>query len=81
MCIHIASPQHTAVNYLQNFYQAFVPAKPPALYKPLPTSLRELKTMTEPDLIRALPVGRQRDWLLAALVTWLLSLKTAQEAA
>ncbi len=79
MCVHIASPQHTAVNYLQNFYQAFVPAKPPALYKPLPGTLSELKTITEPDLIRALPVGHQRDWLLAAHVPWLLSFKTAKD--
>ena len=28
MCIHIASPQHTAVNYLQEYYQIFVPNKP-----------------------------------------------------
>ena len=80
MCIHIASPQHTAVNYLQNFYQSFVPAKPPALYEPLPTSISELNTIKEPDLIRALPVGRQRDWLLAAHIPWLLSFKTAAES-
>ena len=80
MCIHIASPQHTAVNYLQNFYQVFVPAKPPALYSPLPASLATLKKTTEPDLLRALPVGRQRDWLLAAQIPWLLSFKTADES-
>ena len=80
MCIHIASPQHTAVNYLQNFYQAFVPAKPPALYKPLPTSISELNSITEPDLIRSFPVGHQRDWLLAAHIPWLLSFKTAAES-
>jgi len=41
MCIHIALPQHAAVNYLQNFYQVFVPAKQPALYTPIPDSLAE----------------------------------------
>lgn len=80
MCIHIASPQHTAVNYLQNFYQAFVPAKPPALYTPLPTSLSAFRAFTEHDLIRALPVGHQKDWLLAAHIPWLLSFKTADES-
>lgn len=80
MCIHIASPQHTAVNYLQNFYQVFVPAKPPALYTPLPTSLSKLRAFTEHDLIRALPVGHQKDWLLAAHIPWLLSFKTADES-
>jgi len=80
MCIHIASPQHTAVNYLQYVYQVFIPAKPPALYTPLPKSLAELKKITETDLLRALPVGRQRDWLLAAHVPWLLSFKTAEES-
>lgn len=80
MCIHIASPQHTAVNYLQNFYQAFVPAKPPALYTPLPMSLSDFRAFTEPDLIRALPVGHQKDWLLAAHIPWLLSFKTADES-
>lgn len=42
MCIHIASPQHTAINYLQSYYMAFVPNKPSAMYAPLPKSLEEL---------------------------------------
>lgn len=79
MCIHIASPQHTAVNYLQNFYQAFVIAKPPALYTPPPTDIQSLQAFTETDLIKALPIGRQRDWLLAAQVPWLLSFRVADE--
>ena len=37
MCIHIASPQHMAVNYLQNYYQSFVVNKPACMYRPLPT--------------------------------------------
>lgn len=79
MCIHIAAPFHTAVNYLQNFYQAFVPAKPPAVCQKLPASLEELKSYTEPELINALPIGRERQWLLAVQVPWLLSFKVADE--
>jgi len=75
MCIYIASPFHSAVNYLQNFYQAFVVAKPPCLCKPPPSSLEELKKYKEPDLVAALPINRQREWLLAAQVPWLLSFK------
>ena len=79
MCIHIASPQHTAVNYLQNFYQSFVIAKPPALYTPLPTDLVTLLALTEADLVDALPIGRQRDWLLSAQIPWLLSFRVAND--
>lgn len=75
MCIHVASPFHTAVNYLQNFYQSFVPAKPPMLCSPLPTSLTRLLSLAEPDLAAALPLGRQREWLLAAQIPWLLSFR------
>lgn len=35
MAIHIASPQHTAINYLQDYYQAFVPNKATCLCAPL----------------------------------------------
>ena len=79
MCIHIASPQHTAVNYLQNFYQVFIPSKPPALWHEPPSSLAELLKYTEQDVLRSLPVGHQREWLLAAQIPWLLSFKTADE--
>jgi hypothetical protein len=79
MCIHIASPQHTAVNYLQNFYYAFVINKPPALYRPLPNSLADLKTYKEAHLVAALPIGRTREWLLAAHIPWLLSFKVGEE--
>ena len=75
MCIFIASPFHTAVNYLQNFYQAFVIAKPPALCAAPPASLDQLRGYAEPDLVAALPINRQRQWLLAAQVPWLLSFK------
>ncbi|KAI5460561.1 lipoxygenase [Mariannaea sp. PMI_226] len=75
MCIHIAAPFHSAVNYLQNFYQAFVLAKPPCLCSALPKSLDELNKYTEKSLLNALPVGRQRQWLLAVQLPWLLSFK------
>ena len=78
MCIHIAAPQHTAVNYLQNYYQAFVINKPPALCWQPPSTLAELKRYTEPDLVKALPIGRAREWLLAAHVPWLLSFRVAE---
>jgi hypothetical protein len=75
MCIHIASPQHTAVNYLQQYYLSFVVNKPPALCSALPTSLTALKQYKEKDLIKALPVARDRDaeWLLASHLPALLS--------
>lgn len=79
MCIHTASPQHTAVNYLQNYYYSFVPSKPPALCTPLPHDLKTLQTYTEKDLVAALPIGtdgpKWKDWLLAAQLPELLSFK------
>ncbi|KAG8718258.1 hypothetical protein FRC09_012927 [Ceratobasidium sp. 395] len=73
MCIHIASPQHTAVNYLQHYYQVFVPNKPWALYTPLPRSLAELQTYKEQQLLDALPFKKTRDWLIGAQLPYLLS--------
>ena len=73
MCIHVASPQHTAVNYLQQYYQTFVPNKPSALCARLPQSLTELQAYGEQDVLLALPVRRQRDWLIMAQVPYLLS--------
>ncbi|KHN94062.1 lipoxygenase 1 [Metarhizium album ARSEF 1941] len=82
MCIHIASPQHTAVNYLQDYYYSFVPSKPPALCRPLPTSLEQLTGYTETELTEALPIGTEdpkwKDWLLAAQLPELLSFKVDQ---
>ena len=75
MCIHLASPQHTAVNYLQNYYQAFVPNKPPCLYQPPPTSRAALDAYTEADLVKALPMNHPREWLLASHIPYLLSFK------
>jgi hypothetical protein len=79
MCIHIAAPFHTAVNYLQNFYQSFVAARPPMMCSKLPTSLDQLRSFTEADLVAALPINRQREWLLAAHVPWLLSFKVESD--
>ncbi len=79
MCIHIASPQHTAVNYLQNYYQAFVINKPAALCSPMPTTLGALQAYKEQDLVKALPINRQREWLLSAHIPHLLSFRVANE--
>ncbi|KAK3368294.1 lipoxygenase [Podospora didyma] len=49
MCIHIAAPYHSATNYLPNFYQVSVPAKPPALCHAPPTTSEELKTFKVGD--------------------------------
>ncbi|KAG9121177.1 hypothetical protein FRC07_002979 [Ceratobasidium sp. 392] len=73
MCIHIASPQHTAVNYLQHYYQVFVPNKPWALYTPLPRSLTELQQYKEQQLLDALPFKKTKDWLIGAQLPYLLS--------
>ena len=79
MCIHIASPQHTSVNYLQEYYQTFVLNKPPALYTPVPTTLRQLSAMDEKAFMEALPTNLPRAWLLAAHLPHLLSLTVAPE--
>ncbi|KAF9476736.1 lipoxygenase [Pholiota conissans] len=75
MCIHIAAPQHTAVNYLQQYYMTFVPNKPSSLYAPLPTTLAQLQAYGEADLLNALPIkkGQDQNWLLMAQVPYLLS--------
>ena len=79
MCIHIAAPFHSAVNYLQSFYQIFVVSKPPSLCQPPPTTLEQLRAYKEWNLVAALPINRQRQWLLAAQVPWLLSFKVEDE--
>lgn len=70
MCIHIASPQHTSVNYLQNYYQAFVVNKPPALYAAPPKTRAQLMSYTEDDLVAALPMNHTHDWLLASHIPY-----------
>jgi hypothetical protein len=79
MCIHIASPQHTAVNYLQEFYLCFLPNKPPALCARPPTNLETLLAFKEKDLMKALPLGRPREWLLATHLPHLLSYQVAKD--
>lgn len=79
MCIHVASPQHTAVNYLQSFCQTFVINKPPAMFLPIPTTLSELQAVDEAFLVKSLPIGHQRQWLLASHIAWLLSFRPAEE--
>ena len=79
MSIHIAAPFHSAVNYLLNFYQAFVPAKPASLCDPMPKSFDDLKGFTEKRLLDALPVGRQRQWLLSVPIPGLLTFKVASD--
>ncbi|KAJ5180579.1 hypothetical protein N7492_003789 [Penicillium capsulatum] len=75
MCIHIASPQHTAVNYLQDYYQGFVINKPSCLFAPPPTTLEDLLLYKEEDLTKALPIKHRQEWLLASHVPFLLSFK------
>jgi len=79
MCIHIASPQHTAVNYLQEYYQTFVINKPPSFFVAPPTTLGALKTFTEADLVKALPMNQLRQWLLAAQLPHLLNETVARK--
>ncbi|KAK8068101.1 hypothetical protein PG996_007213 [Apiospora saccharicola] len=79
MCIHLAAPFHTAVNYLQNFYQAFVAAKPSCLCAPPPATLADLQQYMERDLVAALPLNRQRQWMLESQVPWLLSFKVGAD--
>ncbi|KAB8345817.1 hypothetical protein FH972_022872 [Carpinus fangiana] len=77
MCIHIAAPQHTAVNYLQDYYQSFVVNKPPCLCQPPPKTLKDLTAYRQPDLMKAVPVNAPRVWLLASHLPYLLSYKVA----
>ena len=75
MCIHIASPQHTAINYLQNYYQSFVINKPACMYTPVPTSLDQLLGYKESDFVAALPMNHPQEWLIASHIPYLLSFK------
>ncbi|KAJ6043364.1 hypothetical protein N7460_004719 [Penicillium canescens] len=79
MCIHLASPQHTAVNYLQDYYQDFVINKPSCLFAEPPTSLESLLRYTEDDLVKALPINHTHEWLLASHVPYILNFKPNQE--
>jgi hypothetical protein len=79
MCIHIASPQHNAINYPQNYYMSFVPNKPPSLAKPLPSSLQALHRYTESDVVNALPVNDPNVWIQASQLPYLLSYRVAED--
>ncbi|EPS38031.1 hypothetical protein H072_8276 [Dactylellina haptotyla CBS 200.50] len=78
MCIHIASPQHTAVNYLQEYYQVFVPNKPSSLATPLPNQ-DKLAHIKEQDIIAALPLDKGCVWLLSAYIPHLLSMLVSDD--
>lgn len=73
MCIHLASPQHTAVNYLQEYYQTFVINKPPSFFEAPPTTLDALMKTDEALLVKSLPMNQLRQWLLAAQLPHLLN--------
>ncbi|BCS22613.1 putative lipoxygenase [Aspergillus puulaauensis] len=73
MCIHITSPQHTAVNYLQNYYLTFVVNKPPCLFEKPPETLTKLLKYNEEDLVKALPMNQPAEWLLASHIPYLLN--------
>ncbi|KAF8426064.1 lipoxygenase [Tirmania nivea] len=79
MCIHIASPQHTAINYLQRYYMSLVINKPPAFCTPLPDSLKTLEGYGQQQLFDALPVRKQwaQQYMLASHLPWLLSYQVA----
>lgn len=79
MCIHIASPQHTAVNYLQNYYLSFVVNKPPCLFEEPPKTLEKLLRYTEQDLVKALPMNKPAEWLLASHIPYLLNKQPAED--
>jgi hypothetical protein len=79
LCIHIASPQHTAVNYLQEYYNSCVVNKPPGICSPLPKTLDELADYTEKQLMEALPINRPNEWLLASHLVHLLNYQVAED--
>lgn len=82
MCIHIAAPQHTAVNYLQQFYLSFVPNRPGSLAAALPTTLEQLQGYTEAHVVASLPISGvdKVEWMLMALVPYLLSAEVDPES-
>ena len=79
MCIHIASPQHTAVNYLQEYYQAVVPNKPSSLSAALPQTLNQLQKYTIDNMLDALPIQYLDTWLLMTYLPHLLSVPVAED--
>ncbi|KAH6901129.1 lipoxygenase [Coprinopsis sp. MPI-PUGE-AT-0042] len=81
MCIHISSPQHNAVNYLQQFYLSFVPNRPAALAAPLPSTIAQLEGFTEQHIIASLPMSGldTAEWMLMTQVPYLLSAEVDPE--
>lgn len=79
MCIHIASPLHNSVNYLQGYYQSFVPNKPSCLASPVPTKLSELMAFGEKDFMKALPIKDTRVWRMCEQLPHLMSSPVEQE--
>jgi hypothetical protein len=73
MCIHIASPLHNSVNYLQGYYQSFVPNKPACLASSVPRKLSELMAYGEKDFVRALPTKDVKVWRMCEQLPHLLS--------
>lgn len=78
MCIHIASPQHTSVNYLQGYYMSFVPNKPASLMTQLPVTLTQLLQYGEKEMMAALPIKEQRIWLMSSQLPYMLSHPVAE---
>jgi hypothetical protein len=65
---------------LQHYYQVFLPNKPPALYKPLPTTSAELSAVSEEDIKASLPGPDQlKDWQLGAMLPYMLSREVVGE--
>lgn len=72
------SPLYHIEFLLQHYYQVFVPNKPPALYKPLPKTHRDLLSVDEKFITSSLPgVKNIKDWQLAAMLPFLLSEEVA----
>ncbi|KAL2068635.1 hypothetical protein VTL71DRAFT_14972 [Oculimacula yallundae] len=79
MCTHTASPQHNSVNYLQCYYMSFVPNKPACLNTALPSTLDELMSYKEQDIVSALPVHDEQVWLLSSQLPYLLSYGVSED--
>ncbi|KAK6531888.1 hypothetical protein TWF694_003051 [Orbilia ellipsospora] len=79
MCIHIAAPQHTAVNYLQEYYQVFVPNKPSSWFQPVPKvgapNSNPFAKVNEKFILNSLPItdDTANVWLLTSHLPHLLS--------
>ncbi|KAH8588241.1 lipoxygenase [Bisporella sp. PMI_857] len=73
LCIHIATSMHNSVNYLQGYYQSFVPNKPSCLSSPLPAKLSELMQYTEKEFLAALPLKNEHLWRMCEQLPYLLS--------